>query len=169
MCQTGVYETTGYARNCYVTTGQTGTFGGGGGLSTGSGYLAVNSVVEKFMTCNISNTNLINFDVICNSIMYYTGNSTRNFYLNLRGNSATGLNTLLSLNDSLSLSFIHTNSSNTYALTGINIDSTERSVIWAGGPTVPSGINNSTNVYSITVFKTGDNLFKIFGSLGFFI
>ena len=27
--QTGVYETTGYARNCYVTTGQTGSFGGG--------------------------------------------------------------------------------------------------------------------------------------------
>ena len=160
--QTGVYETTGYARNCYVTTGQTGTFGGGGGSS------GVNTIYESFTSSSIINTNLINFDVIPNSTLFYTGNSSSNFYINLRGNASCTFNNLLPLNNSLSVSFAHVNGASCFALTGVNIDGTARSVIWAGGGGTPSGVPNATNVYSITTFKTGSNSFRIFGSLGFF-
>jgi hypothetical protein len=160
--QTGVYETTGYARNCYVTTGQTGTFGGGGGSS------GVNTIYETFTPSSVINTNLINFDVIPNSTLFYTGNSTSNFYINLRGSSSCTFDSLLPLNNSLSVSLVHTNVATPYALTGVNIDGTARSVIWAGGGGFPSGAPNATNVYSITAFKTGNNSFRILGSLGFF-
>jgi hypothetical protein len=163
--QTGVYETTGYARRCFVTTGQTGAFGGGGGSSLCSG---VNTLYESFSPSNIVNTNLINFDVIPNSTLFYTGTTTTNFYINLRGSSSCTFDSLLPLNNSLSVSFSHVNAATPYYLSGINIDGTARSVIWAGGGGVPSGVSNATNVYSITAFKTGNNSFRIFGSLGFF-
>ena len=63
---------------------------------------------------------------------------------------------------------MHVNGATPYALTGVNIDGSAASVIWAGGGGTPSGVINATNVYSITTFKTGDNLFRVFGSLGFF-
>jgi hypothetical protein len=163
--QTGVFESTGYARRCFVTTGQTGAFGGGGGSSLCSG---VNTLYESFSPSNIVNTNLINFDVIPNSTLFYTGTTTTNFYINLRGSSSCTFDSLLPLNNSLSVSFSHVNAATPYYLSGINIDGTARSVIWAGGGGVPSGVSNATNVYSITAFKTGNNSFRIFGSLGFF-
>jgi hypothetical protein len=163
--QTGIFETTGYARRCYVTTGQTGTFGGGGGSSLCSG---VNTIYESFTPSNIVDTNLINFDVIPNSTLFYTGTSTSNFYLNLRGSSSCTLNSLLPLNNSISVSFLYVNGATPYALTGVNTDGTAMPIIWAGGGGNPSGAANATNVYSITAFKTGNNLFRVFGSLGFF-
>jgi hypothetical protein len=166
--QADVYETTGYARNCYVTTGQTGALVSQLPLSVTSG---VKTLYEELTVCDTgAGGNLINFDIITNSTMYYVRNSTGNFYINLRGNSTTSLNSFLPLNNSLSVSFIHRNVGPiVYSLTGVNIDGTSRTVNWAGGQGIPTGIINATNVYSITAFKTGNNLFSVFGSLGFFV
>ena len=91
---TGIFETTGYARNCYVTTGQTGNFitadqtgafgGGGGGTSlpngtstnsalcwNGSAWVAAQTYVATGQTGNFSPYNLDfnNFNIAykCNS------------------------------------------------------------------------------------------------------
>jgi hypothetical protein len=162
--QTGNFVTRSQT-GCFITTGQTGAFGGGGGSSLCSG---VNTIYESFTPSNIVNTNLINFDVIPNSTLFYTGTSTSNFYLNLRGSSSCTLNSLLPLNNSISVSFLYVNGATPYALTGVNTDGTAMPIIWAGGGGNPSGAANATNVYSITAFKIGNNLFRVFGSLGFF-
>jgi hypothetical protein len=166
--QTGNFVRTSQT-GCFITTGQTGAFGGGGGgINTGSGYLSVNSVIESFTPLNIINSSPINFDVIPNSTLYYTGNTINDFSINLRGSSSCTLNSLLPLNNSLSVSFIHNLGAAPYSLIGVSIDGTARSVRWAGGGAAPTGITNAINVYSINIFKTGNNSFSVLGSLGFF-
>jgi hypothetical protein len=167
--QTGNFVTTSQT-GCFITTGQTGAFGGssGGGINTGSGYLSVNSVIESFTPLNIINSSPITFDVIPNSTLYYTGNTINDFTINLRGSSSCTLNSLLPLNNSLSVSLVHNLGAAPYSLTGVSIDGTARSVRWAGGGAAPTGVTNAINVYSINVFKTGNNLFSVLGSLGFF-
>jgi hypothetical protein len=142
----------------FVTTSQTGTFGASSGINT---------IYESFTSCNLVGSTLINFDVIPNSTLFYTENSTSNFCINLRGNASCTFNDLLPLNNSLSVSFIHVNAATPYSLIGINIDGTARSVGWVGGGGFPLGVANATNIYSITALKTGNNSFRIFGSLGF--
>ena len=126
---------------------------------------------ENSIICNtgigVALGSRINFDVISSSTMYYVRNSTGDFCINLRGSSSCTLNALMPLNSSLSVSIIHTNASTPYSLLGLSIDGTSRTPTWAGGGGVPSGIANATNIYSLTAFKTGDNLFRVFGSLGF--
>jgi hypothetical protein len=172
--QTGVYETTGYARNCYVTTGQTGSFGGGnGGLSTGSGYLQTNSIFQSFKVCNTGASGIINYDIVDYSNMIFACNSTAHFCLNFRGNSTCTLNQLMPTNNSVTVSFTHTNGIAAYYLSGIYVDNVLQSVNWPITGTgqsiaseIPSGASSSLNLYSLSILKTGNSLYRIFGSMG---
>ena len=114
---------------------------------------------------------MINFNVIDSSTMYYTQDSTADFYLNLRGNSSTAFNSILGINKTLTITFLNTNPSSAfYSLTGLSIDGVQSSVKWLNGNgTPPSGNVNSIDLYSITAMKTGNNLYKVFGSQGKFI
>jgi hypothetical protein len=166
--ETGIYETTGYARMCYVTTGETGSLGGGG-LSTGSGYLAVNSVLESVKVCALAAASLINFNIIDGSSLFYTNNATSRFYINLRGSNACTLSGLMPINNALSVTFIHFNGTTAYNLTGINIDNVPQTQIkWVdgtGGP--PAGNPSSIDMYSITAIRTGSSptSYSIFSNL----
>jgi hypothetical protein len=159
-----------YVNNLCVVSGI--ISGNGAGLTglTAAAALCsgVNTLYESFVVNPVVNANLINFDVIPNSTLYYTGNTSTNFYLNLRGNASCTFNSILPLNNSLSTTFIHVNSSTAYCLTGISIDGVTQTIKWAGGGGVAAGITSSTNIYSITTFKTGNNLYCNFVSLGFF-
>jgi hypothetical protein len=77
---------------------------------------------------------------------------------------------LLDVNKTLTATFLNTNGSTAYALTGINIDGTERAIKWLNGTgSYPAGNTGSIDAYSITTVKTGDNLYIVLGSQGKFI
>ena len=52
--QTGIFETSGYARTCYVTTGQTGNFGAGDGLGYGQTWQLITRNKDQTYTNNTS-------------------------------------------------------------------------------------------------------------------
>jgi hypothetical protein len=169
---TGVFVTTGQtgsfgiSTGAFVATGQTGNF-----LSTGVGSVTLSAIEENITICSsIGASGLINFDAISSSSMYYTPNSTANFYLNLRGNASCTFNSLVDVNKTLTTTFLNNNGSTPYALTGISIDGTDRTIKWLNGSgTYPAGNIFSIDSYSITVVKTGNNLYTVFGSQGKFI
>jgi len=181
--QTGTLSWSGHTHAQYVNTGSTGVFAlaantgsfvttsqTGNFLSTGAGSVALAAIEENITICSsVGASGLINFDTISSSSMYYTPNSSANFYLNLRGNSSCSFNSLVDLNKTLTATFLNTNGSTAYALTGINIDGTGRTIKWLNGSgTYPAGNTGSIDSYSITAVKTGDNLYTVFASQGKF-
>ena len=153
------------AGQTYVPTGQTGNF-----LNTGAGYLGIKSIAESILINSSGAAGLINFDLICGSSLYYVGNATNNFSLNLRGSSTCTFSNLFPAFNSVSTTFIYNVGSTAYCLTGVCIDGSPYTVKWAGGGGNPSPELSAVNMYSITAIRTGasSSHWSLIGSLGFY-
>jgi len=105
----------------------------------------------------------INFDVLTQSIIYYTSNSTGNFTINIRGNGTTSLNSLLSTGQAATLAFLNTNGSTAYYNTVVQVDGSTVTPKWQGA--VPTGgYASAVEIYTYTVIKTGSAAFTVLAS-----
>ena len=109
-------------------------------------------------------TGTINFDASTQGILYYTSNATANWTLNVRGNSSTTLNTLMSTNDSLTVVFMATQGSTAYYQTSFTIDGTSVTPKWQGATSPSAGNASSIDMYTFTIVKTGSAAYTVFGS-----
>lgn len=109
----------------------------------------------------IAATGTINFDVVTQSILYYTTNASANFTLNFRGNSSTTLNSFMSTGNSLTLVFMNTNGATAYYPTAITIDGNAVTPKIQGGTAISSGNVSSIDAYSITIIKTASATFTV--------
>lgn len=160
--QTGNFAASTHTHANYVDTSSTGSF-----LTTGAGYLSVSAIAENMIVCNSATFDLINFDVIASSSLYYVCNSTANFGLNLRGSSSCTFNNLVPLNKTLSVTLLNTNGTTAYNLTGVTVDGAVQTIKWLNGTGgAPAGNTGSIDSYSITAIKTGSSLYRVFGSQG---
>lgn len=106
-----------------------------------------------------------NFDVLTQSVQYYTSNTSTNWTLNIRGSSATSLNTIMSTGQSITIAFIATNSTTAYYNSAVNIDGTASGVTtkWQGSaPT--SGNASAIDIYTYTIVKTASATYTVFAS-----
>lgn len=106
----------------------------------------------------------VNFDASTQGILYYTSNATGNWTLNVRGNSSTTLNTLMSTNDSLTVVFMATQGSTAYYQTSFTIDGVSVTPKWQGATSPSAGNASSIDVYTFTIIKTGSATYTVFGS-----
>lgn len=121
----------------------------------GSGTLSgVLSIPETTTITAAAPAATTNYDYVTQSIQYYTSNATTNFTLNIRGNSATTLSSLLDVGETVTLVLMVTNGATPYYPNVIQIDSATVTPKWQGG-TAPTGGNaSSIDVYSFTITKT---------------
>lgn len=99
-------------------------------------------------------TGTINLDVMTQGVLYYTSNASANFTLNVRGNGSTTLNSLLSVGDAITITFLNTNGSTAYYPTVYQIDGSAVTPKWITG-TAPTGGNASAiDAYLLTIIKT---------------
>jgi hypothetical protein len=172
--------------NLSLTTGVTGTlpvFNGGTGVttSTGSGnnvlstsptltttvLTSYSSIQALFETATVSSSAPIattNFDIISQAVQYYTANTTVNFTLNIRGNSSTSLNTIMTVAQSATIALIVTNSTSAFYPNVIQIDGTAQTLKWQNGLAVTAGNVSSLDVYTFTIIKTAANTYIVLGS-----
>lgn len=109
-------------------------------------------------------TGTINYDVLDNhGITYYTSAATGNWTLNVRGNSGTTLNSIMSIGQALTIVFINTTST-AYYQTGFEIDSISVTPEWQGGTVPNSGNANSKDIYTFTIIKTANETYTVLGS-----
>ena len=94
------------------------------------------------------------FDVVTQSILYYTGNATTNFTWNIRGSSGTTLNSLMQAGQSASIILMVTNSTTAYYPTAFTVDSVAITPKYPGGAALTSGSASSLDVYTLTIIKT---------------
>lgn len=121
------------------------------------------------VTATSANTT-VNFDVLTQSVLYYTSNAGANFTLVIRGNSGTTLNSLMDVGDALTVVFLNTNGTTAYYASTIKIDATTITPKWQNG-SVPSGGNaSSVDAYTLTIIKTAATpTYTVFASLTKFV
>jgi len=142
----------------YTGSAWVGLLGGGGSLPT------FTSPKEKNVVSATAATGTVNLDVVTSSVLIYTTNASANWTLNVRGNSTTTLDSLMSTGEQITVVFESPNGGTAYYPTAFNIDSVAVTPKWLGGTAPASGNINSTDVYVYTIRKTGAATFTVLAS-----
>jgi hypothetical protein len=117
---------------------------------------------QEFMTISATAaTGTVHFDIITQSILYYTTNASANFTLNFRGDTGTSLNSLMTIGNCITLVFMNTNGSTPYYPTAITIDGNAVTPKIQGGTAITSGNASSIDSYSVTIIKTANATFTV--------
>lgn len=99
-------------------------------------------------------TGTINFDLKTASIWYYTSNATANHTVNVRGDSSTTLASLMSVGDSVTVTWANTNGTTAYYPSAFQVDGNAITPKWQGGTAPAAGNASSVDVYVYTIVKT---------------
>ena len=103
----------------------------------------------------------INFDVLSGSIYYYTQTPNGNWTVNVRGNSNTTFNSVLTTGQSMSITLVITQGASAYYPTSLQIDGVSVTPKWQGGTAPTSGDTNSLDVYQYTIFKSAASTYTV--------
>jgi hypothetical protein len=105
----------------------------------------------------------LTIDAVSQSVLYYTGNASANWTVNIRGNSGTTLNSLLSTGQAITVAVFATISTVGYYNNVFQVDGVTVVPKWQGSaPTV--GNTSSVDAYTYTVLKTGSATYTVFAS-----
>lgn len=119
-----------------------------------SGTSSVSALFETATITASAPSSTTNFDVSTQAVQYYTSNAANNFTLNVRGNSGTTLNSILTTGQSVTLALLVTNGATAYYMTALQVDGSAQTIKWQGGTAPSSGNASSIDVYSVTLVKT---------------
>ena len=125
---------------------------------TGDTFFGGN-VREKVTISATASTGTINFDVVTQSVLYYTSNASGNFTINVRGDGSTTLNSIMATGDSLTIAFLSTQGSSAYYMNAFTVDGSSVTPKYQGGSAFSAGNASGIDSYAITVIKTGDGAF----------
>jgi hypothetical protein len=109
-------------------------------------------------------TGTVHLNIINGSVHIYTANATANYVLNVRVNSSNGLNSVMAVGDSITVTFESPNGATPYYATAITIDGNAVTPKWLGGTAPSAGNANSTDVYMIQIRKTASATFTCLAS-----
>jgi hypothetical protein len=119
---------------------------------------------ERMTLSATAATGTVNFDASTQGILYYTSNATANWTLNVRGTSGTTLDSILTTNDSITISFLVTQGSTAYYQTAFTIDGNAVTPKYSGGTAPSAGNASSIDIYSFTIIKTASATFTVLGA-----
>lgn len=125
----------------------------------------IKNAAEPITVSATAATGTINYDLLTQSILYYTTAASGNWTTNLRGDGTTSMNTLLSIGQAATAVFIVTQGATAYYNNVVQVDGTTTGVTtkWLNGaPT--SGVQNAADMYTYTIVKTASATFTVFAS-----
>lgn len=128
------------------------------------GTTSLQQVLERATISTAAVAGTINFDALSQSVMYCTSTATANWTLNVRGNSGTTLNSLMSVGQSLSIAFMTTQGSTAYYGSTFQVDSSTIVPKWQGGSAPTSGNASSVDTYTYTILKTANATYTVFAT-----
>lgn len=124
----------------------------------------INTTKEVVTVTGTAATGTINFDVLTQSILYYTANASGNWTINVRGDGSTSLDSIMSTGQSITVVFLATQGATAYYQTGFQIDGSAVTPKWQGGSAPTAGNTSGIDVYVIGIVKTGAATFTVFDS-----
>jgi len=111
-----------------------------------------------------ASTGTINYDVITQSILYYTTASSANWTINIRGNSSTTLNSLMAVGETRTITYISAQNSGAYYANIIQIDGSTITPLWQGGTAPTAGGSSGVDVYTFAIIKTAASTYTVLAS-----
>jgi len=128
------------------------------------------NAIEAVTVSATAATGTINYDITTQSVLYYTTSASGNWAVNIRANSSTTLNSVLSTGESVTIAFLVAQGSTAYYNSQIQVDGTTSGVTvkWQNGGAPSAGFANNIDTYTYTVIKTGSATFTVLASLSTF-
>lgn len=156
----------------YVAPGTATTFTAKQTFSGSTSTLAakLSNATEVVTVSATAATSTVNYDVTTQSVLYYTTSASGNWAVNIRANSSTTLDSVLSTGESVTVAFLVTQGSTAYYNSQVQIDGTTSGVTtkWQNGGAPSAGYANNIDTYTYTVIKTGSATFTVLASLSTF-
>jgi hypothetical protein len=134
------------------------------GVSGTTMQVRLSAAAETVTIAASAATGTVNFDVSTQSILYYTSNASGNWTLNIRGNSSTTLNSIMSTGQSVTVTFLATQGGTAYYASALTVDGSSVTPKWSGGTAPTSGNTNGIDVYTYTLIKVGSGSFTALSS-----
>lgn len=135
-----------------------------GGSSSVEKLTIAGYAIEKATISASAPTSTTNFDVLTQSVVYYTSNSTTNFTLNVRGNSSTSLDSSMATGQAVTIALMVTNGATAYYPSAITVDGNSITPKWQNGAAPSAGYASAVDVYVLTIIKTASATFTVLGS-----
>lgn len=130
--------------------------------------LAVKMVnaVEKVTRVASAATGTINLDLTTQAILHHTVAATANWTLNVRGNATNTLNSLMEIDDCVSVSMWAECGATAYRPTVFQVDGVAVTPRWLGGVAPTAGNASSKDMYTLSIVKTANAAFEVTASQG---
>jgi len=109
-------------------------------------------------------TGTIAYDILTQSLLYYTSNASADFTLNFRGDASNSLNSLMAIGETITVSFWNTNGATAYKNSAVQIDGSAVTPKWQGGSAPSAGNASSIDVYTYAITKTANATFTVLAS-----
>jgi len=129
-----------------------------------SAYPILKSPEERLTVSATAAATTVQFDALTQGVLYYTSNATANWTLNVRGDSGTTLNSILTTGDSITIVFLVTQGSTAYYGSALTIDGTSVTPKYITGTAFTAGNASSIDSYVYTIIKTGSATFTVLAS-----
>jgi hypothetical protein len=140
-----------------------GSFEGTAGIvyDAATSLLDIGSFLERATVNASALTGNINYDIITQSILYYTANAAGNANVNFRGNATMTFNNALSTGDTIAVRLLNTTGNTAYLPVNYTIDGVTITPRWINNTAPVSANANSVMQYSYTIVKTAANTYTV--------
>ena len=141
------------------------SFSGDGSSLTGVNNFGPSVLQESFHddTSAISSTH--NHDILTNGMVWNgSANASAAFTFNIRGNSSTTFDSLISTGKVTTMTLFSANNNASYYMSAFQIDGSTQTIKWSGGAAPSAATGSGVDVYTITIFKTGSATYSVFGN-----
>lgn len=128
---------------------------------TFTGFLKLQRALEKVTRAASQPTSTQNYDLLTQAILYYTSNNANNWTLNVRGDGSNSLDSLMAVDEALTLTLIVTNGATPYYQTAMTIDGNAVTPQWMGAAAPSAGTASKRDTYTITIIKTASATFIV--------
>jgi hypothetical protein len=119
---------------------------------------------ERLTVSATAAASTVQFDALTQGVLYYTSNATGNWTLNVRGDSGTTLNSVLTTGDSITIVFLATQGSTAYYSNAFTIDGNSVTPKYITGTAFSAGNASSIDSYVYTIIKTGSATYTVLAS-----
>jgi hypothetical protein len=132
--------------------------------------LKTSNIKEVVTVSATAATGTIDFDILTQSVLYYTTAASGNWTVNFRGSVTATLDSIMSVGESLSATSLITQGATAYYNSSVQVDGTTSGVttVWQGSaPT--SGNVSSLDSYTFAIIKTASATFTVLATQTKFI
>tara|TARA_A100001201_G_C4075207_1_gene197127 strand:- start:901 stop:1389 length:489 start_codon:yes stop_codon:yes gene_type:complete len=131
---------------------------------SGQSLKFLSPLIEKVDIDSTALTGTYTHNLITDGNLHYaTTAPTGNYTYNLTGSNTVDLDDMMSIGQSLSFALFVEGS--TFYMANFQIDGSTQTVEWQGGANPQTRTGSGTDNYALTIIKTGNATFKVFGAL----